>query len=317
MERQNKAYAYAIAVVCLWATVASAFKLTLQRLSVIQMLLYSSAVSLLVLFIIMTAQGKLKLLGTYSKKDYAYAAGLGFLNPFAYYLILFGAYSLLPAQEAQPLNQTWAVLIPLLSIIILGQKIGTGNIMALLVSFFGVFVISTQGNILGLGFANPLGVSLALFSAVIWAVFWIGNMRDRHDEVVKLFLNFAFGSLFVLAAAFYLSALSPPGEEGLAGAVYIGLFEMGISFFFWMSALKLSKTTAQVSNLIYIIPFMSLVLINFVLNEPVKLPTVAGLAFIVAGILLQQHFSRKKLTGLKEIPAPAEPPAPAKLGKKP
>jgi drug/metabolite transporter (DMT)-like permease len=33
----------------------------------------------------------------------------GALNPFGYYLILFKAYSLLPAQLAQPLNMIWPV----------------------------------------------------------------------------------------------------------------------------------------------------------------------------------------------------------------
>jgi uncharacterized membrane protein YwaF len=74
------------------------------------MLLYSSAASALVLFFILLAQGKLGQLKTYTKQQYLNSAILGFLNPFFYYVILFKAYELLLAQEAQPLNQTWAVV---------------------------------------------------------------------------------------------------------------------------------------------------------------------------------------------------------------
>ena len=45
------------------------------------------------------------------------------LNPFLYYLVLFRAYDLLPAQEAQPLNYTWPIVLVLLSAIMLHQRL--------------------------------------------------------------------------------------------------------------------------------------------------------------------------------------------------
>ena len=117
MEKQKQAYTYAIITVLFWATVASAFKISLRYLDFIHLLFYASIASIVVLFIILLIQNKLKLLKTYSKKDYLHSALLGFLNPFFYYIVLFKAYSLLKAQEAQPLNQTWVIMISLLSII--------------------------------------------------------------------------------------------------------------------------------------------------------------------------------------------------------
>jgi drug/metabolite transporter (DMT)-like permease len=76
---------------------------------------------------------------------------------------------------------------------------------------------------------------------------------------------------------------------GIAGAVYVGLFEMGITFVLWLKALKLSRTTAQVSNLIYMSPFVSLVLIHFVVGERILLTTLIGLIFIITGIVIQQY----------------------------
>ncbi|HPG72525.1 MAG TPA: hypothetical protein PLT21_10835, partial [Syntrophales bacterium] len=59
MERQTKAYLYAVATVVLWSTVASAFKLTLAHLGFLEMLLGSSVVSLAALSVIVLVQGKL------------------------------------------------------------------------------------------------------------------------------------------------------------------------------------------------------------------------------------------------------------------
>lgn len=301
MEKQQQAYVYALITVLFWATVASAFKLTLRYLDFIQLLFYSSATSAVILFIVLLIQNKFDLLKKYSKQEYMRSAMLGFLNPFFYYFILFKAYELLRAQEAQPLNQTWAVILPILSIIILGQRIKIMRIVALLISFFGVLIISTQGDLLGLNFSDPFGVGLALFSAIIWSLFWIYNVKDERDEVGKLFLNFLFGFIYIsitiiiLYPIFYpnlFTEFNIPNNYGLIGAIYVGIFEMGITFVLWLKALKLSKTTAQVSNFIYLVPFLSLIVIHFSVGEEILISTIFGLIFIIAGILLQQYISR-------------------------
>ena len=294
MVDQKKAYAYAIIVVLIWATVASAFKISLRLLDFLQLLFLASFVSLFVLFIILVIQNKIHLLKTYSNKDYLRSALLGLLNPFLYYIVLFKAYSLLPAQEAQPLNQTWAIVLLLLSIILLRQKIKLKNILAIFISFIGVVIISTHGNILAFRFTNLHGALLALGSAVIWALFWIYNMKDKRDDIAKLFLNFLFGFSFIFIYMLLSKRTIIPTIHGLIGAIYIGIFEMGITFVLWLKALKLSKTTAQVSNLIYLVPFLSLSFISITVGEKILLSTIIGLVFIVSGIILQQSKSRAK-----------------------
>lgn len=294
MERQTRAYLYAVATVGLWSTVASAFKLTLDHMGFLEMLLGASVVSLAALFVIVLAQGKLAAIAHSSAKDLACSAALGFLNPFLYYVILFKAYSVLPAQEAQPLNWTWPIMLVLLSIAILKQPIRWASVLAVAISFSGVLVISTRGDVLAFRFTNLPGALLALGSSVIWALFWIYNVKDYRDEIVKLFLNFVFGSIFTLAAVLFFGELRVPPSAGLLGVLWIGLFEMGITFVSWLKALQLSRTTAQVSNLVYAAPFLSLFLIHFIVGEEILPSTVLGLVLIVAGVIVQQYANRSK-----------------------
>jgi len=292
MERQTKAYLYAVATVVLWSTVASAFKLTLAHLGFLEMLLGSSVVSLAALSVIVLVQGKLAVIAKSSTNDIARSAVLGFLNPFLYYVILFKAYSVLPAQEAQPLNWTWPIMLVLLSIAILKQPIRWLNVLAVAISFSGVLVISTRGDVPALRFTNLPGALLALGSSVIWALYWIYNVKDGRDEIVKLLLNFAFGSVFTLAAVILFVDLRVPPAAALVGVLWIGLFEMGITFVTWLKALQLSHTTAQVSNLVYAAPFLSLFLIRYIVGEEILPSTVVGLVLIVAGVIVQQYASR-------------------------
>jgi len=288
MDNQKKAYIYGLSTVLLWSTVASAFKLSLRYLDHFQLLLYSTLVSLFILSFLLTLQGKTRLLFSYSGSQYLRSLVLGFLNPFLYYTVLFKAYDLLPAQEAQPLNYTWAITLTLLSIPLLKQKIGIKDIFSVFVSYSGVVVISTHGDVFSFRFSNPLGVTLALGSTVIWALYWIYNTKDDRDPVAGLLLNFLFGLPWVLTTGLLFSNVRVSNPLGLVGAAYVGIFEMGITFVLWLSALKLSENTAKVGNLIFLSPFLSLVFIHFFVGEVILPSTLTGLALIVAGLLIQR-----------------------------
>ena len=125
-------------------------------------------------------------------------------------------------------------------------------------------------------------------STIPWALFRIYNMKDKRDDLVKLFLNFAFASAYVFLALLLFGKVRIPGIYGILGATYVGLFEMGITFLIWLKALKLSKTTAHVTNLVYLVPFLSLVVISLVLREAILPSTIVGAVFIVGGITLQK-----------------------------
>ncbi|MCP4751827.1 MAG: DMT family transporter [Proteobacteria bacterium] len=288
MSDQARAYLYGLVTVLFWSTVASAFKLSLRYLDTIQLLLYANLVSLLCLGLILFLQGKLKGLFSFTAKQYLQSAGLGLLNPFLYYLILFKAYDLLPAQEAQPLNYTWALTLMFLSIPLLRQRIGPKDILAGIIGYSGVLIISTHGDPLSLRFSNTQGVALALLSTVIWALYWIANKKSEIDPISALFLNFLFSLPFILVVCLLFSDFEVAHPYGLLGAAYVGVFEMGITFVCWLMALKLSLNTAKVGNLIFISPFLSLVFIHFLVGEEILPSTFVGLVVITASLLIQQ-----------------------------
>ena len=292
MEKQTRAYLYAGVAVLLWSTIASAFKISLRHIDFLTLLFYASLTASVFLFCYLLFLKKLKLLKAFTRQDYLRSALLGFLNPFLYYVVLLKAYSILKAQEAVTLNFIWPIMLVLLSIPILHQRIGLKSILAIIISFFGVFVIATKGDILGFRFTNTAGVLLASGSSVIWALFWIYNVKDKHDEAVRLFVNFTFGTVFIFLLILLFSDLKIPTRKGFLGAVYVGLFELGITFLVWLKALRLSKTTAHVTNLIYLAPFFALVWISLFVGEKILFSTGVGLVLIIGGIILQRFWAK-------------------------
>lgn len=294
MQNQTKAYLFAMTAVFLWSTVGTAFKLSLEHVDFINLLFYASLISVIIFSIIISLQNKWRLMAHLSVKDVLRSAMNGFLNPFLYYYILFQAYDILLAQEALTLNYLWPIVLVLLSIPLLKQKIGLISIIAVFISFTGSYIIATGGNVWGMKFTNTYGVLLALISTLIWALFWILNVKDKREEVTKMFLNFCFGFIYTAIVLFITGKLIIPDIYGLTGVAYVGLFEMGITFIFWLKALKFSVTTAKVSNLIFIAPFLSLIFINIILGEHIKPATFIGLLFIICGILTEQYFASRR-----------------------
>ncbi|MHB1398982.1 MAG: DMT family transporter [Trichloromonadaceae bacterium] len=288
MQQQGQAYLFGLAAVLCWSTVATAFKLSLRYLDPIQLLLYSCLASIVVLAAVLRLQGRFGLLFSYSRREYLQSLGLGLLNPLLYYLILLKAYDLLPAQEAQALNYTWALTLALLAVPLLKQRLGAREIAAGLVCYSGVLVISTRGDLAGFHFSNPLGVALALGSTVIWALYWIFNTRDRRDPVAGLLLNFLFALPFILLACLLFSDPLVSDVRGLLGALYVGVFEMGITYVLWLLALKRSANAARIGNLIFISPVFSLVFIHLLVGEEILPSTLVGLGLILAGLMIQK-----------------------------
>lgn len=293
MASQQKSYLYAALAILAWSSVSTAFKISLRHLTPIGLLLVSSCTATLFLCAFKLISGHQSRYSFWQNLRRSLAPAL--LNPFFYYLVLFQAYARLRAQEAQALNYTWAIVLSIFSIILLKERFRFKDLAALLISFAGVIVISTKGRVWELAFDDAWGTALAAGSSIIWALYWVLNMRDDRDAITKLSFNFGLGFvfIFVLAVLWRAPILQPQADISLAilAGIYVGIFEMGLTFVLWMRALDYSESTAKVSNLIFITPFISLIFIHFALHEPIHIATLLGLSMIIASNVLQKSWA--------------------------
>jgi drug/metabolite transporter (DMT)-like permease len=294
MHNQQKAYLFALLAVFCWSTIAVAFKISLRYCDPFQIVFLASLFSLLFFLLLNIWKSRFRgLISSLKRNDIARSAWLGFLNPFLYYVILLHAYDLISAQEAMTLNYIWPIMLALLSVPLLGQKMGLLSMIAMIISFGGILVIATKGDFETLSFTNATGTLLAAGSSLIWALYWIFNLKDHREIPDKLMLNFFFGTIYALIALLIFSTPVMMSVGALGSGAYLGLFEMGLTFLLWMTALKYSKKTYLVSQLIFLSPFLSLIWIRVVLKEPILTSTILGLLLILAGIILQQQQEKR------------------------
>ena len=281
--RERRALVYALASVVLWSTVATGFKLGLRDLAPVQLLLLGCVIAF-VFFAAASGFVRAKL----SLREHLAGAALGLVNPFAYYLILFEAYDRLPAQIAQPLNFTWAIALALLAIPLLRQRLSARGWVGVVIGYVGVVVILTEGRFDGLGRFDPLGVALALGSALLWAWYWIMTVRLGIHPVPLMLNGFAVATCLVAVVCWATVGLPTLNLETVGYGAWVGLVETGVAFLLWQRAMALTEHAGKLGVLIFLAPFLSLVLIGTVLREVIHPSAVVGLALIAAGLVLSR-----------------------------
>ena len=278
-----------LGAVLLWSTVATAFSLSLEYWTPLQLVTIAATVSWCLFALRLTSQTRRAMLGATRQKERVAALAVGWMNPGLYYLVLFAAYDQLPAQEAMAINYSWGITLALMAAPLLQQRLTLGALLSACISYGGIVVIATRGAPLSLDLAQPLGVALALLSTVLWSLYWIINTRLSLDPEVNLFLNFSGALPLLLTLLWFNDTPFPQVWQAWAGGLYVGLFEMGIAFVLWMGAMKATTSTLRISSLIFLSPPFSLLLIWVIAGESVQAYTLLGLALILVGLWLQRR----------------------------
>lgn len=284
--RKFNAYFNLVLCVLLWAFIPIATKKILVELDNLQTLLYSTLLSTLVLGILLLFQKKIKDLKKYNLRDYLAMLFLGFLGNYLYYVFVYGAFSKTTASEGFILVYTWPIMVLLLSFIILKDKVTIQKIAGILISFFGIIVITTKGDITSFNLTNLQGSILALCGALVFALFSVLGKKFSFDKTISVFIYFLSALIFIVPTVLVFSKITIPSFEVWLWIIFNGVLINGVSYIFWFKALEDGETHI-ISNLLYFTPFISLIYISIFLDEQILISAVIGLIVIVGGVLSQ------------------------------
>ena len=282
---ERRAVALALSAVLCWSTVATGFKLGLAHLAVEQLLMLATWVSWAVFAVAAALRRQFAL----RSADVAWVVLLGLINPCAYYMVLFYAYDLLPAHIAQPVNYTWSITLAVLAVPILKQRLSLRASAGIGVSYLGVAILLWTSPARDAGDINPTGLLLAIFSTLLWATYWLLNTRLTSQPIPIMLYSFTAALPVVTMVCAHGPGFPVLDLPTLGYGLWIGCLEMGVTFLLWQAALRRSNHAAYLGQLIFLSPFLSLIMIHMVLGEAVAPGAFAGLAVIVAGLWITQR----------------------------
>ena len=289
----KKNFILALSAVLIWSTTASLVKLLLSGIPNMEAMAISCGLSTIFLLAVNLITGKIKLMRSYSLKDYAVMAGLGFLGLFVYTVLYYFGIDNLTAQEACVLNYLWPIMLVVFSCIILKEKMTVMKAVAMICSFVGIVILSLGGGEIPQGNA-ALGILSCIGCATCYGLFCVLNKKYDHDQSIAMMIM--WGVTCVCSAI-----LGPLTEEWVAiswaelgGLAWLGIAINAIGYLVWAMSLAGSDNTAKIANLAYLTPFLSIIVSAVFLRESLKLNALIALVFIIGGILMQNVSIPKK-----------------------
>lgn len=288
----KKEYLLAGVSILSWASTAAVGTLMMDSLSALDMAFYNSLAATVFLLIVCAATGRLPLLRTLRPKTICLLSALGLLGMFFMSIFFYQGLARLDAQQAYIINYLWPILIVFFSWLILKQPLTARTCLALLLSFFGVIIVATEGSLTNLAGVDLVGVLSCVLGACCYALFSVLNMRVQCDKFVAMLVYYGATTvvgLFCLLAVQGSVPMLTATQWG--GTLWLGMVTNGLAYTTWALAMDRGDT-AKLSNLAYLTPFLSLVYIFFLLHEPIHLSSYIGLVFILSGVLLQAGTER-------------------------
>ena len=288
----KKEYMYAFVSIFLWSTTATVTKLLLGTLNSMQILLVSSLFAFIFLLIVNIIKGNLKELKTYKIKDYLQISGMGILGVFLYYLFLYLGTDILQASQAFIINYLWPIMIVLFACIILKEKMTSRKLIAIILSFIGVIIVTADGNLLNIQKDNMIGAIYCILAAISYGLFSVLNKKTNYNKYLSMmlfyFVSFVISLLYIWL---FKNSFKLEGVQ-LLGLLWVGIFTSATAFTSWALALE-KGDTAKISNLAYITPFLSLIWTALILKEELNINSIVGLVVIVLGIFIQLKENKK------------------------
>ncbi len=178
----------------------------------------------------------------------------------------------------------------------LGERISARRWAGVALSFAGVAIIATQGNLHALTF--NIGDLCALASMMMWAGYTVllGQRRDALGVTELLVLVCAFGALFMLpwiayeAVAGVKLSLSVPGALAV---LYSAIGSMLLAFAGWSYVVqRMGPSRAGVT--MHLMPAIGIVLSAIFLHEYPSWYHFVGIAMILAGVATASSVSRSR-----------------------
>lgn len=254
------------------------------------------------------------------KSDIGYFAFLGFLGIF----ISMGLYQLAvmntKASVVAVLFSSNPVFVTVFAFLLLREVIYKHNVAALILQVIGILAIINPFNVK----LSTAGIMLSLASTLTFALYGVCGKKKcaRFGGVVVTCFSFILGSLEmllfigishmkVIADAFISSGLNNFANIPLFSGysmmtipiiAFICIVNTGLGFACYFLAME--KTSASKTSLVFFFkPMLAPVLALIILYEEIPMNMIAGIAFILAGLLISIVTSLKVVKEEKHIAA--------------
>jgi drug/metabolite transporter (DMT)-like permease len=213
---------------------------------------------------------------------------LGVANGLAYLLQYIGMVFTTASKSALFVNLS-VVWVALLSPILLKERLGGKKVLGVMMSLFGVLLMTTNLDFSSLSQGAVTGDLLVISAGIGWAFFIVYNkplVTDSKNMVQSMMWLLVFTLLPLLpTASFSVGSFTSLPVDAWLAIFYTAIFCWVIPYYLWLKGLKhISAVTSSVVLLTEVI--VAVAIATLVLGEVLTVISGAGALFIIIAILL-------------------------------
>ena len=288
MNSKSKSVIYVMLCVFLWALIPVVSKLGQSNLDNHQFLFWSSTISFLTFLIIIMTKKKGKMILSLSAKDWIHSIVLGILGTYLYYILLYFGYANAKGIEVLIIQYCWPIFVIILSILILKERLNIRKVISIILGFSGVFLVLTKGNLTAIHLDNLFVDSIVLIAAFVFGLFSVLSKRVRIDSLTLVTIYFFTATVISFLSMISLSEFKLPTQETFLPIIINGIFVNGISYLFWIGALKIGKASF-LAPFVFLTPVISTILLIVFFKEPFETIYLIGMISVILGGLINKE----------------------------
>ncbi|SHJ06193.1 Threonine/homoserine efflux transporter RhtA [Clostridium cavendishii DSM 21758] len=185
------------------------------------------------------------------------------------------------------LQFTAPVWILLFSRLFLNEKIKKYDLITILIVMLGMLLFFIGD----LKSGNMLGNFIAILSGIAMATFIIFLKLNAEDSPIQITL---IGNILTFTIAIPFFFLSVPNIKSVIGLLILGIFQLGISYIFYTSAIKYVSTVEAI--LIPILePLLNPIWVFLFTGETPSYWAFLGGTIVITSIVVRDFYTQKKL----------------------
>lgn len=244
------------------------------------------------------AAGRLRADAAAIRAGWRWIAGLGFLGVVCFNALLYAGLQHTGAANALLLQAAIPAGVLVLDAALFGTRARAAQVTGVALSTLGVVAIVARGDAAALWHLRfGPGDGLVLLGVVVWALYTV-LLRKKPPVSAPTFLllTFALGAVALapLAAWEVAGGRALRWSPGLLGAfAYVGLFPSVLAYFLYNTATE-RVGAARAGLAITLMPLFGALLSALLLGEALEHYHLAGMALILAGIVLSGRGGRAK-----------------------
>ncbi len=222
---------------------------------------------------------------------------MGIFGIIGYNFLLYEALQYTTSMNAALVNSMNPALIFLFSALILKEKVSLSKGLGLVISFLGVLLVLTKGQLLQIFQIDyNLGDLIMLLAILVWTFYSIfGRKLKSIPPISATAVSALFGLVTLLPFVLVSGIQYPLSKEAVIGVVYIALFPSVGSFIFWNISLR-HLDASKAGIYMYLITIFTAIL-SFLLGETITLVQIVGGFLVFIGVYLTNSNRKQKNIG--------------------